>query len=120
MLFSCRRFWQSFGDAWRGIRFAFKNEQNFRVQIFTAVAVLVLMFYWPLKIWERILLLLLILMVLGMELLNTAIEKFSDLLVPRLHQQVSIIKDVMAAAVLITSVGAAVVGMIIFWPYLVK
>jgi len=109
---------QSFRDAARGIGYTFKSEQNFRLQILVAAVAVVLMLAIPLRNWEQILVLLLILMVLSMELLNTAVEKFSDLLVPRLHQQISVIKDVMAAAVFITSLGAAVIGVMIFWPYL--
>jgi len=118
-MFSIKRLLQSFRDAAHGISYTFKNEQNFRLQILFAAVVMILMFVLPLRRWEQILVLLLILMVLSMELLNTAVEKFSDLLIPRLHQHILVIKDVMAAAVLTTALGAAVIGVIIFWPYLV-
>ena len=59
----------------------------------------------------------LITMVLTMELLNTALEYFTDLLKPRLHQYVESIKDIMAGAVFLTSACAIVVGLLIFVPY---
>jgi diacylglycerol kinase len=58
-----------------------------------------------------------IMAVLVLESLNTIFEHLSDILKPRLHDYVRIIKDIMAATVLITSLGALVVGIIIFWPY---
>ena len=54
-----------------------------------------------------------------MEILNTALEYFTDLLKPRLHSYVYTIKDLMSAAVLVSSLGAVTVGLIIFIPYLV-
>jgi undecaprenol kinase len=58
--------------------------------------------------------------VLAMELLNTALEYFTDLLKPRLHHYVLVIKDTMAAAVLITSLGALIIGLIIFIPHFIR
>jgi diacylglycerol kinase len=55
-----------------------------------------------------------------MEILNTALEKFTDLLKPRLHHYVSYIKDIMAGGVLITAIGALVGGGLLFYPYLVR
>lgn len=107
-------------DAGRGLRFAFKNEQNFRLQIFISALVAAAVCYFPLRVWEMILLILLVVMVLTMELLNTALEYYADLLKPRLHHYVRAIKDIMAAAVLLTSLGALAIGLIIFLPHLIN
>jgi len=120
MRLSFKRLGQSFRDAGRGFKHTFRSEQNFRIQIVVSILILGLALYFPLRRWEKVLVLIMILSVLSTELLNTAVEKFSDLLVPRMHQHISVIKDVMAAAVLITSIGAAVIGVYIFWPYLVN
>jgi len=76
------------------------------------------MFYFRVKPWETVALVLVIVSVLVLELLNTIFEHLSDILKPRLHHYINIIKDLMAAAVLLASLGAIVVGLIIFWPYL--
>ena len=55
-----------------------------------------------------------------MEILNTVLEYLIDLLKPRLHHYVHVIKDVMAGAVLLTALIALAVGVVIFYPYLVK
>ena len=115
---SLRRLLNSFIDAIRGLTHVFKSEQNFRIQVLIGFLVLLAAVYFPLRTWEMVLLVLLILLVLLVEILNTVFEYFSDLLKPRLHHYVGVIKDVMAGAVLLTSLVALVVGVIIFYPYL--
>jgi diacylglycerol kinase len=55
--------------------------------------------------------------VLVLELLNSMLERLVDLVKPRMHGYVRDIKDLMAAAVLVTAGFAAVVGLIILLPY---
>lgn len=119
-MMSLRRFWISLRDAIRGLRAVFLSEQNFRVQIVAAIITLGVVFYFPLRKWEIVLMILLVVMVLTMELLNTALERFVDLLKPRLHHYVGTIKDIMAAAVLVTAFGAAIIGAIILLPYFIS
>lgn len=116
-MFSFKRLKQSFADAFNGFSLVFKNEQNFRIQVVLAICTLVIIFVLPLRSWEAVLMLCLIVMVLSMELLNTAIERFIDLLKPRLHHYAGAIKDIMAAAVLVTSLGALIIGTIIVLPH---
>lgn len=119
-MFSPRRLIQSFKDAFSGLAQVFRTEQNFRLQIAGAVLVLTALVYFPVRKWETIAMLLLIVMVLTMEILNTALERFTDLLKPRLHHYVGAIKDIMAAAVFMTSFGALVAGIIIMGPYFIS
>lgn len=108
---------KSFRYAFRGIRYAFKSEQSFRIHILAGLLVLILMFLFPLLTWERILLLLLIFLVIILELINTTFEKIIDILKPRIHFYAEIVKDLMAAAVLLASFTALVIGLYIFIPY---
>ncbi len=112
-------FFNSLYYAARGLRYIFKHEQNFRIQVIVSCLVAILMFWFPLSTREIILIIILITMVLTMEILNTALERFADLLKPRLHEYVSVIKDIMAAAVLLTSLSAAIIGVIIFIPHFI-
>lgn len=102
----------------RGFEYTFRHEQNFRVQVFVAIAVILLMIMLPVKLWEAIILIMIIVSVLILEILNTIFEKITDLLKPRLSHYVQIIKDMMAMAVLLASVGAIVIGLIIFLPHI--
>lgn len=67
-----------------------------------------------------IVILLLVLSVLILELLNSALEKFLDILKPRLQLHVARVKDIMAAMVLLASIGALVIGGMIFLPYIIE
>lgn len=116
-MFSFSRLRQSFKDALRGLIYVFKTEQNFRVQTVCAVLLLIISCYFPLYKSERIILVLLAGLVLIMELLNTVLEHFVDVLVPRLHVPVGIIKDIMAGAVFVTSLLALSIGSAILLPY---
>lgn len=113
------RLWQSFKNAWRGLVFVFKHEQNFRIQLVIALVTILGAIYFPLKMWEVVLLLMLILLVLVIELLNSAFEYVSDLLKPRLNSYVGAVKDIMAAAVLLTSLSALIIGLMIFVPHFI-
>lgn len=101
-----------------GFRYAFRHERNFRIECLFAVAVVVFMLLFPLALWERVILLVMIGWVLAAELVNTIVERIVDMLKPRLHPYARVIKDIMAAAVLISSVIALVVGIIILYPYI--
>jgi diacylglycerol kinase len=62
---------------------------------------------------------LMVVVVFTAEFLNTAIEAAVDLASPRKHPLAGVAKDVSAAAVLITALGAVVVGLLILGPPLV-
>lgn len=108
---------QSFRAAFRGLLRAFKGERTFRVMVTFALIVLILVSILPLTSAERLMLLLVTGLVLVLELLNTMVERFIDLLKPRLSTYVRDVKDLMAAAVLVAAVFAAMIGLIIFVPY---
>ncbi|MEA2006557.1 MAG: diacylglycerol kinase family protein [Patescibacteria group bacterium] len=109
---------RSFRNAFGGIVYALRKEQNLRIEFFAAIFVIATMIMLPVKRWEAVVLLLVISFVLVLELLNTFLEKLVNLLKPRVHPQARVMKDLMAAAVFISSLGAAVIGIYIFWPYL--
>lgn len=115
-----RQLGKSFKYALRGLVYVFKAEQNFRIQILIALLTVGAIIYFPLSRSENVLLIILIIMVLTMELLNTALERFTDLLKPRLNFYVETIKDIMAAAVFLTALGASIIGLIVLWPHFVS
>ena len=55
-----------------------------------------------------------------MEAMNTAIEQLVDLVSPEYRKQAGVVKDVAAAAVLITAVTAVIIGIILFLPKLIS
>lgn len=101
-----------------GIAYSLKHERNFRIEIVIGCFVMAMIFVFKVKNWEAIVLILMILGVLVTELTNTVLERVVDILKPKVHPYARLIKDIMAAVVLLTSIVAVIVGVIIFYPYL--
>lgn len=111
------RLFLSFRNAFRGIAVVVREEQSFRIQAAVGVLVVAAGFAFRVRAWEWIVLLLLIGVVLGLELLNSILERLVDALKPRLHPVAKDVKDMMAAVVFIASFLSALVGVSVFWPH---
>ena len=117
---SITRLFKSFNYAFRGLVKTWHEEQN--LQIHTVIAIIVVLFGAILKISinEWLIPIITITLVILMEIVNSAIERVTDILKPRIHGYVKEIKDIMAAAVLLASISAVIVGLIIFGEKLSK
>ncbi len=113
-------FRKSMKAALRGVRYAFRHERNFRIEVFIGILVVVLMFILSVNGWHVVILVVMIIWVLAMELVNTATERIVDILKPRIHPYARVIKDLMASAVLLSTMGAATIGLIVLLPYLIE
>ncbi len=109
---------ESLRIALSGLATAFKEERNFRIQVLIAAFVGMLAVFFGLSRIETCILLLTIMVVLSLELINSQVEKFLDILHPDHHPRVKIIKDFSAGAVLLSAIGSVVIGFLIFWPHL--
>ena len=107
----------SIKHAVRGVKLALKSEKSFRIQMAMAFAIFVALFMFPLHMSERALLLVAVGAVLVLELVNSTVERMLDLFKPRLHPYVRDIKDLMAAAVLLASIFALIIGILVLGPY---
>ena len=116
-MFNLKNQSQSFRYAVQGLRYIWQHEQNFRVQSCIAVLVVLAMVFFRVTLGEAIILTMMIIFVLVLEVVNTIFEKFVDILKPRLHMYVGVIKDMMAAAVLLAAAGAVAVALMVFVPY---
>ncbi|MFH1631680.1 MAG: diacylglycerol kinase [bacterium] len=119
-MFSVKRFGKSVKYAMRGLASVAKHEQSFRLQLIAAVAIIIVMFAVPLATWEIIMLLVMIVAVLVLEVVNSIFERIADAMKPRLSPVVREVKDMMAGAVLLTSVTAVIVAALIFQSYIVE
>ncbi len=114
------KFLSSFKIAVYGLKSAFKEENNFRKQLLIAIVVIFFMIILGLNPIEDAILLLTIIVVLSLELINSQIEKFLDIIHPEHHPRVKIIKDFSAGAVLLSAIGSIIIGLIIFWPHIIS
>lgn len=94
------------------------GEQNFRIQTCCLFVVLMAAAFFRVSRTEWLFLLLVSILVLVLELVNTIFEQFTDFFSPRHSEMARAVKDVMAAAVLVASLGALAIGAFIFIPYL--
>lgn len=113
------KFIRGFGFAGKGLYYAFRTQVNFRFHCAAALIVVFLGWYFNLNQTEWLWILLSIALVLVLELINTAIEALVDLVSPDYHQKAGIAKDTAAAAVLISALLAALIGLIIFIPKII-
>jgi diacylglycerol kinase len=115
-----RQFSKSMANALRGLVYVIKNEKNFQNELIIGMLVFFAMVYYDITRAEMVVLIIIIMGVLIMELFNTIMERVVDILKPRVHPYARLIKDLMAAGVLLTSILAIVIGLLIFIPYILK
>ena len=109
---------QSGTHAVRGIREMLSTQHNAWLHAFATLAVVVAGFVFGVSATQWCFLILAIMAVWVAEGLNTAFEFLCDVASPDFHPLVKKSKDVAAGAVLLSAIGAAAVGLIIFVPHL--
>ncbi len=111
---------RSLADAFRfafaGLWYVLRTQRNARVHALASVLVVALAWWLQLQPLEWALLILAMGLVWLTELLNTALEAIVDLVNPEIHPLAKAGKDVGAAAVLIASLAASVIGFLVLGP----
>jgi undecaprenol kinase len=115
-----KKFLKSFSHALRGLQHVFVHERNFRIEIFCATAAFGCAFVFNISKIEWFVVIINIAAVLTAELFNTAIENLCNMIHKTTHPIIKIVKDVSAAAVVITALCAFVCGGIIFLPIILN
>jgi len=103
----------SFNHAFRGLFFSIRTQKNTWLHLLATCMVIILALWLELPPMEWALLFLVIGSVWMAELLNTSIETLVDLVSPQQHNLAKRSKDVAAAAVLISSITAVIIGILI-------
>ena len=111
-----KKFLLSFTYPIKGLRYAYRNEQNLAVDVGVALLVTIAGFIFKLNLVEWAILALTIGLVISCELINTAIEAVVDLVTEDYHPLAKVAKDTAAAAVFVFAIVAIIVGLIIFLP----
>lgn len=119
-MFSFAKLIKSFQFALEGIFIAFKMNQNLRIHLVLGIIAIFAGFFLRLNYYELILVVVMIVLVISAEMINTAIEEVVNLLVKEHSIEAKIAKDVCAAMTLVVSIGALITGLIIFLPHLFK
>ena len=99
-------------NSWNGFRVAFRSEAAFREEIALFVVAVPLAFLLAAESWKRLALIGVIVLVMIVELLNTAIEKLADRVNLEIDPQIGRVKDMGSSAVLLALIIAGAVWLL--------
>mgnify|MGYP003608395751 CR=1 FL=1 len=107
---------KSMGFALKGAIKLITTEHSVMVQSFVAVLMIIAGFYFNISHEEWLIQTLAIGLVLGIEGLNTAVEKIADFIHPEYHERIGFIKDIAAGSVFFAAMTAIAIACIIYIP----
>jgi diacylglycerol kinase len=110
----------SFRYAFSGLGLLLREEPNSRIHLGFTVLVVFAGWFFEIQIFEWLAVILCVGLVICMEILNSVLERMADFMSPDRDDRIKKIKDLSAAAVLVTSIMALVVGLIIFLPRIIR
>ncbi|MEA3398330.1 MAG: diacylglycerol kinase family protein [Patescibacteria group bacterium] len=113
-----KRLLKSFKYALNGLIKTFREEQNLRIQLTATLIIILAGWYFKIERLEWALIIFAIGLVILAEIINSAAERITDVLRPRINTYVKTIKDIMAAAVMFASLIAFLIGLLVFFPKL--
>lgn len=107
----------SFKFALKGIKTVWIEESNFKIQSIIAILVLISTFYFNFSLIESLFVVLAIVLVLASEMINTAIEDLCNKIEPNQDQIIGKVKDILSGFVLLSSIGAVIIGALVFYSH---
>jgi diacylglycerol kinase len=105
---------RKFRDAFRGVREGIRGQNSFYVHFFMVAAVVTAGAALRFEPVEWCVLLLCITVVLTAEMFNSAIESMAKAITEEIHPHLKNSLDIGSAAVLVASIGASIVGCLLF------
>jgi len=109
----------SFKNAFRGLIHAFTTQPNFVIHFALSILAIILGFILQISYLEMIIIVTMIVLGLGAELMNTALEEVTNLVTKEWREEARIAKDVSAGMVLLIASGTLFVAALIFIPRIV-
>lgn len=113
--FKSKNFADSMKNAFAGIFYTIRTQTNIKIQLGVAIIVIIFAAILKVQIVEIVCLTISIFMVLFAEMLNTAVETTVDLITQEYNIKAKIAKDIMAGAVLLTSINSIIIGFLVFF-----
>jgi diacylglycerol kinase len=110
----------SFQHAFHGLWFVIRTQRNAWIHAVVTILVVLLAFWLRLPTIDWAILFMTIALVWTAEFINTALEAVVDLASPQQHPLAKVGKDVGAAAVLVASLAAILVGLLVLGPPLLQ
>lgn len=113
---SFKRFLNSIKYSLEGLSYGYRNEQSLILHGFCTILAVILGLIFHITFWEWAVIIISLVIVLAVELLNTAIEATVDLITKEIHPLAKIAKDCGSAAAFVSGVASAVICLVIFLP----
>lgn len=110
-----KRFWTAFLNTCAGLGWGVRHETALMQELVALALAIPVCFFVSDSGWVRLALVGAVMLLMIVELLNTAIEKLCDHLSPALSPEVKVIKDLGSAAVFIALVLAAMTWLVALW-----
>lgn len=111
-------FFRKFKYAFKGLYFSMKEEKSLVTHIVISIIILIIsgLINEQMSTTDWAIIIIVIFIVIGVELINTAIENIADMVAFKFNYSARKIKDVSAAAALVFSLMAIIVGFLIYIP----
>lgn len=117
---SFKRFLNSVKYSIEGLNHAYKNEQSLWLHASGVILAVILGIVLKINFYEWAVIIVAFVVVLAIELLNTAIEAVVDLVTKEIHPLAKIAKDCGSAAAFVSGVASAVICLVIFLPKIIE
>lgn len=111
-----KNIFNSFKYAFLGINEVLLKGRNMKVHFSIMLLVIIFGFIYKINAFEWISCLICFALVIGSEMINTAIENTVDLVTKEINQYAKLAKDIAAGAVLVNAIISSIIGFIIFIP----
>lgn len=118
--FSIAKRLKSFTYAFAGLKVLFREEHNSWIHLFATVCVVAMGILFKISPMEWVAVVFAIGLVFSFEIINTSVENVANFICPERDDRIKRIKDLAAAAVLVSAITAAVVGLIVFVPKILE
>ncbi|BDU67799.1 MAG: diacylglycerol kinase [Candidatus Tyloplasma litorale] len=107
---------KKFINAMKGMLVMIREEKSLWVHFFATIFVIIMGIVFDIEAYEWIAIIFSIVLVIGFEIINTAIEYIVDIVSFEYNVKAKKVKDVAAMATLVVTIGAIIIGLIIFLP----
>ena len=112
---------ESISNAVRGLKLAISSQRNFVIEVIIAIIAFVLAIILGFTSTDKCILLIMIAIVLVCEMLNSVIEFTLDAVYKNSYSKlVEMAKDMSAGMVLLVAIKSVVVGIFLYFPYIIK
>ncbi len=112
---------ESISNAVRGLKLAISSQRNFVIEVIIAITAFVLAIILGFSSTDKCILLIMIAIVLVCEMLNSVIEFTLDAVYKNSYSKlVEMAKDMSAGMVLLVAIISVVVGIFLYFPYIIK